>query len=40
MKRELLILTGFMGTGKTKIGEIVAKKIGNAFDDRKCVVTH
>ncbi len=33
MKRELLILTGFMGTGKTKIGEIVAKKLGWQFYD-------
>ena len=33
MKKELLILTGFMGTGKTKIGEIVAKKLGWQFYD-------
>ncbi|MBW4056323.1 MAG: shikimate kinase [Proteobacteria bacterium] len=33
MSKKLLILTGFMGSGKTSVGKIVAKRCGYRFVD-------
>lgn len=38
MKHRLIILTGFMGTGKTAVGETLAKKLGFQFLDTDLMV--
>ncbi|MCX8024536.1 MAG: shikimate kinase, partial [Thermanaerothrix sp.] len=37
---QRLILTGFMGTGKTTVGKIVAAKMGSPFVDLDEVICH
>lgn len=34
----LLVLTGFMGTGKTSVGQVVAEKLGREFVDMDVVI--
>lgn len=38
MKRKRIILTGFMGTGKTAVGETLAKRLGFQFLDTDLMV--
>ncbi|MBN1249579.1 MAG: AAA family ATPase, partial [Anaerolineae bacterium] len=33
-----LVLTGFMGTGKTAVGQEVARRLGRAFVDMDAVI--
>jgi shikimate kinase len=35
-----IVLTGFMGTGKTTVGEIVAQKLGRSFFDMDAAIEH
>jgi shikimate kinase len=38
MVSDNLILTGFMGTGKTTVGRLVAQKLGREFIDTDIVI--
>jgi shikimate kinase len=35
-----IVLTGFMGTGKTTVGEIVAQQLGRSFFDMDAAIEH
>ncbi len=38
MKKENIILVGFMGTGKTTVGQMVAERLGRPFIDMDTII--